>query len=90
MMARRTAALKPSDKCIPTRLPLKPTVTPLNERKPSADMLKSPMMRPRIGAGALSCTSSLSVVRDNIFMGFVTPLYQCDDNGGNVVVLPPA
>lgn len=42
------------------------------------------------GAGALGCTSSMSVVRDNIFMGFVTPLYQCDDNGGNVVVLPPA
>ena len=42
------------------------------------------------GSGAVGCTNSMSVVRDNIFMGFQSSIYQCDDNGGNVSVLPPS
>src|SRR5436190_16007282 len=61
MMARRRPALKASDKCMPIRLPVRPTVTPLNERRPRADMLKSPMMRPRISGGAFSCTSVCAI-----------------------------
>jgi len=38
--------------------PNSPTVTPLNAREPMADMLKSPITRPRMVSGAFSCTSA--------------------------------
>src|SRR5205085_10363064 len=57
MIVRSTAALSASDKCMPIRLPARPTVTPLNARSPIADMAKSPITRPRTSSGACICTS---------------------------------
>src|SRR2546421_7831258 len=57
IIARSNAALSASDKCMPIRLPPSPTVMPLKARRPSADMLKSPITRPRAAGGALICTS---------------------------------
>src|SRR5688500_13846068 len=49
-------ALAPSAQWMPSRLPPSPTLTPLKVRMPSPDMAYSPITRPRIGAGARSCT----------------------------------
>ena len=46
---------------MPTTLPAKPTVMPLKVRMPSADIVKRPITRPRISAGALICTSVCAI-----------------------------
>src|SRR6185503_16795150 len=55
--ANSTIALSASDKCMPIRLPPMPTVTPAKARRPRADILNSPITRPRACGGALTWTS---------------------------------
>src|ERR1700680_967654 len=57
VMASTASAAAASDQCTPTRPPIRPTVTPLKARNPRLALLNRPSTRPRIGGGALSCTS---------------------------------
>ena len=49
--------LIPSDQWIPTKAPPMPTVKPLNDFRPSEDMLNRPITRPLISLGAFNWTS---------------------------------
>ena len=46
---------------MPTLAPSRPTHTPLKVRIPLADMANTPITRPRISAGAFSCTNDCAI-----------------------------
>src|SRR4029078_5998668 len=50
------SALSASDQWMPSSAPPRPTVIPLNARKPRLVMAKSPITRPRNASGARICT----------------------------------